>query len=135
MKGARVAVFGAPGEEEGAYQVYNAMPEDARIDCIAKGSPGTAAAMIARCDFYIGNDSGLMHCAAAAGVPTLGLFGPSYDHIYAPYGRHCDFIRTPESFDELIDFEGYDAKTLDRSLMLSLELEDVKAALDKMFTR
>ncbi len=135
MKGARVAVFGAPGEEEGAYQVFNAMPEDVRIDAIAKGSPGDAAAALSRCDFYIGNDSGLMHAAAAAGVPTLGLFGPSYDHIYAPYGGHCDFIRTPESFDELIDFDGYDPKTLDRSLMLTLEVDSVKAALDKMFSK
>ncbi|MGH1397863.1 MAG: glycosyltransferase family 9 protein [Alphaproteobacteria bacterium] len=131
MKGARVAVFGAPGEEADAYTLYNALPEDRCIDCIAKGSPGEAAAMIARMDFYIGNDSGLMHCAAAAGVKTLGLFGPSYDLIYAPYGQ--DFIRTPESFDELIDFEGYDAASLDRSLMTSLSVEAVKAKLDDMF--
>ena len=51
LPGARVAVFAAPGEEEVAYQVLNAMPEDARIDVIAKGDPGTAAAALARCDF------------------------------------------------------------------------------------
>ena len=32
--------------------------------------------MLARCDLFVGNDSGLMHLAAAAGAPTLGLFGP-----------------------------------------------------------
>lgn len=127
---ARVAVFGAPGEEEGAYALYEKVPAERRIDMIAKGSPGDAAAALSLCDFYIGNDSGLMHCAAAAGVPTFGLFGPSYPHIYAPYGLHCDYAQTPESFDDLIAFEGYDPKTLDHSLMLSLNVESVKDSLD-----
>lgn len=125
-EGATVAVFGAPGEEEGAYQVCNALPEDRRIDVIAKGNPAEAAACLNLCDFYIGNDSGLMHCAAAAGVKTFGVFGPSYPHWYAPWGEHTAYARTPETFDELIDFNGYDPKTLDRSLMLSLSVEAVK---------
>ena len=131
MPDARVAVFGAPGEEEDAQKVLAAVPDGRGIDCIAKGSPGDAAAAIARCDFYLGNDSGLMHCAAAAGVQTLGVFGPSYDHVYRPYGQN--FIRTPETFDELIDFEGYDPKTLDRSLMTSLTVDAVKAKITEMF--
>lgn len=135
MEGARVAVFGAPGEEEDAMKVLSSVADDKAIDCIAKGTPGDAAAAIARCDFYVGNDSGLMHCAAAAGVRTLGLFGPSYPHIYAPWGPHTDYIRTAETFDELIDFDGYDPKTLDRSLMTSLEVEDVKAKIIEMFDR
>ena len=135
MPGARVAVFGAPGEEADAYKVFESIPEDKRLDCIAKGSPGEAAAAIARCDFYIGNDSGLMHCAAASGVPTLGLFGASYPHIYAPYGPHADYVRTPETFDELTDFEGYDPKTLDRSLMTSLTVDAVKEKLDGIFSK
>ncbi len=131
MEGARVAVFGAPGEEDDAQKVLNAIPEDKRIDAIAKGSPGDAAAMIARCDFYLGNDSGLMHCAAAAGVPTLGLFGPSYPHIYAPYGDHASYVRTPETFDELIDFEGYTPQTCG-CLMESLTVDAVKEAVPKL---
>lgn len=134
MEGARVAVFGAPGEEEDAQKVLNSIPKDRQIDCIAKGLPGEAAAAIARCDFYIGNDSGLMHCAAAAGVPTLGLFGPSYPHIYAPYGAHTHYVRTPESFDELRDFEGYTPQTCG-CLMESLTVDAVKQALQERFPK
>lgn len=130
--GARVAVFAAPGEETAAYEVLRSIPKDKQIDVIARCDPGTAAAALARCDFYLGNDSGLMHCAAAAGVPTVGVFGPSYDNIYAPYGPHTTYIRTPESFDELIDFPGYDAKTLKRSLMTTLSVEDVLKAIDTL---
>jgi heptosyltransferase-3 len=133
MAGARVAVFAAPGEEEDARKVLTSISEGRAIDVIAKTDPGTAAAAIARCDFYIGNDSGLMHCAAASGVPTLGLFGPSWPHIYAPYGDHCAYVSTPQNFDQLIDFAGYDPKTLGHTLMSDLSVDVVKAALEKMF--
>ncbi len=122
---ARVAVFAAPGEEEDAVKVLQSVPAERRIDVIAKTDPGTAAAALARCALYIGNDSGLMHCAAAAGVPTVGLFGPSYPHLYGPWGDHTAYAQTAETFDELIDFEGYDPKTLERSLMTSLDTQKV----------
>ena len=69
------------------------------------------------------------HIAAAAGVSTLGLFGPSYPHLYAPWGDHAGYVCTPQTFDELIDFEGYDAKTLNHTLMDGLTVRDVKAAI------
>lgn len=125
MPNARVAVFAAPGEEMQARAVLESVPEDKRIDGIAKGTPGEVAAALFLCDFYIGNDSGLMHCAAAAGVPTLGLFGPSYPHLYAPWGDNAGYIQTPQTYDELIDFDGYNPKTLDRSLMNDLKPDHV----------
>lgn len=120
---ARVAVFAAPGEEDVAYKLLETIPKNRRIDVIAKTDPGTAAATLARCTMYVGNDSGLMHCAAAAGVPTVGLFGPSYPHLYSPWGAHTAYISTPESYDELIDYEGYAPEKVTESLMGSLTLE------------
>lgn len=125
MMNARVAVFAAPGEETQARPVLESIPENRRIDGIAKGTPGEVGAALSLCDFYIGNDSGLMHTAAAAGVPTFGLFGPSYPHLYAPWGEHTGYVCTPQTYDELVDFEGYDPKTLDRSLMDGLKPQQV----------
>lgn len=130
MAGARVAVFAAPGEEEAARVVLASIPQDKQLDVIAKTDPGTAAATIARCDFYIGNDSGLMHCAAAAGVPTFGVFGPSYPHIYRPWGSDAAYVATPEGFDALIDYDGYSAQTAG-CLMTSLSVDMVKTAIEK----
>lgn len=135
FEGASIAVFGAPGEEENAYQVLNALPHDQAINVIAKADPGTAAAALSLCDFYIGNDSGLMHCAAAAGVSTMGLFGPSYPHLYAPWGGNAFYVATPESFDTLTDFEGYDPKTLERSLMTTLNADRVKDEIQDFLNR
>ncbi|MCK4946252.1 MAG: glycosyltransferase family 9 protein [Alphaproteobacteria bacterium] len=108
---ARVAIFAASGEEEIAYKVLNAIPEDRRIDVISKTSPVVAAAALQRCCFYVGNDSGLMHCAAAAGVPTLGLFGPGWPRMYRPWGEHCAFVSTPENFDQLTNYPKYSPRT------------------------
>lgn len=125
---ARIAVFAAPGEEEAAYQVLNSVPQDRRLDVIAKGKPGEIGAALARCALYIGNDSGLMHMAAAAGVPTFGLFGPSWPHLYRPWGPHTAFAATAQDFDQLIDFPSYDSRTVG-SLMTTLTVKTVLAKI------
>lgn len=45
-----------------------------------------AAALLARCRCLVGNDSGIAHLAAAMGVPTLTIFGPTDPVIWAPSG-------------------------------------------------
>lgn len=117
---AHVAVFAADNEEDAALPVLHAVPAERQIDAIGKLDTGEAAAAIARCSLFIGNDSGLMHCAAAVGTPTLGLFGPSYPKLYSPWGAHTSYITTPETYDELIDFDGYDPHKVN-SLMTSLK--------------
>jgi ADP-heptose:LPS heptosyltransferase len=44
------------------------------------------AEWIAGARLYIGNDSGITHLAAAVGVPTLALFGPTDPRVWAPRG-------------------------------------------------
>ncbi len=124
LPNARVAVIAAPGEEAQSKPVLESIPEHRRIDLIAKGSPLFAAACLARCDLYVGNDSGLMHSAAAAGIPTFGLFGPSWPHLYRPWGPHTAYISTPQDFAQLTSYEGYDPKTAP-CLMTSLSVGDV----------
>jgi hypothetical protein len=45
------------------------------------------ASFLAGAAVYIGNDSGPSHLAAAAGTPTVALFGPTDPRIWAPRGR------------------------------------------------
>jgi ADP-heptose:LPS heptosyltransferase len=44
-------------------------------------------ALIERCDLFIGNDSALLHAAAALGTPYLGLFGPTWPANFRPIAR------------------------------------------------
>lgn len=79
-------LFYGPGtdEERRASPVRAALPH--AIDLGGDRPLGEVAALLRRCALFVGNDSGLMHLAAAAGVPTLGLFGPSRVSEYAPSG-------------------------------------------------
>ncbi len=129
MEGARVAIIAAPGEEAQAKPVLDSIPADRRIDLIGSLSPLLAAACIARATLYVGNDSGLMHAAAAAGVPTIGLFGPSYPRVYGPWGDHTSYARAPKTFDELIDYPGYTPETAP-NLMEGLSVDTVAAHVE-----
>jgi heptosyltransferase-3 len=42
---------------------------------------------------YIGNDSGITHLAAATGVPTLTLFGPTAPEVWAPRGENVTVLK------------------------------------------
>jgi heptosyltransferase-3 len=83
------AVFAGPGEAERALAapLLAALPD--AIDLVGQLSLAEAAACLARCALFVGNDSGLMHLAASAGTPTLGLFGPTSAAEYAPSGHHA----------------------------------------------
>ncbi|MBV9736025.1 MAG: glycosyltransferase family 9 protein [Acidisphaera sp.] len=95
LPGARPAVFAGPGpgERRAAERVLAGLP--GAIDLAGRLSLAEVAACFARCALYVGNDSGLMRLAAAAGVPTLGLFGPSSASEYAPAGRCTGFVAAP----------------------------------------
>jgi ADP-heptose:LPS heptosyltransferase len=86
LPGVVPVVFAGPGEAERAMAdpLLAALPD--AIDLVGRLSLPEAAACLARCTLFVGNDSGLMHLAAAAGAPTLGLFGPTPAPEYAPTG-------------------------------------------------
>ena len=133
LPGARIAVFGAADERRLARPVIEALAGDRLIDLVGETGLGTAAACLGRCAFYIGNDSGLMHMAAAAGAPTLGLFGPSRDEIYAPWGPHTAVVRTAIPYRDLFP-RGYDHRTTG-SLMDSLTVDAAEAAAHALWDR
>jgi len=65
-----------------------------REHCLAVGDLrlSQAAALISRSAVYLGNDSGVSHLAAAVGVPTIALFGPSDPRQWAPRGGRVTVI-------------------------------------------
>jgi lipopolysaccharide heptosyltransferase III len=125
--GGRVAVLGGPSEREMAMPLIRALPPGRCIDLVGRADLLTAYAVLRRCALFVGNDSGLMHLAAASGIPTLGLFGPSKERLYAPWGENAAVVRTPESYDELLARPGY-SRFAHGSLMESLTVEAVERA-------
>lgn len=132
LPGARLAVVAAPGEEDRAWPVLRAVERERRVDAIAKGPPLLGAAVLARCALFIGNDSGLMHAAAAANIPTLGLFGYGWPQLYRPWGDKGGYVTTPETPEQLIAPYNGDPAAVRQTLMKSLTVEavhDTTAAL------
>jgi heptosyltransferase III len=134
LAGARVALFGAAAERDAAEPVLRAVPEHRRIDLIGTVDLPTAAACLRRCALYIGNDSGLMHMAAAVGTPTLGLFGPGNETRYGPWGPRAAVVRTPLTPQQLMGHVGFDHRTTG-SLMGSLTVDAVVVAATALYER
>lgn len=86
LAGARIAVLAGPGAQEAAMArpVLDSLP--GAVDLVGVLSLAEVAAVLRRAALYLGNDSGLMHLAAAAGAPTLGLFAQSNAAEYGPCG-------------------------------------------------
>ena len=134
LPNARVATFGAASERLQAEAVSASVSPGRRVDLVGKADLPTAYLCLRQCAFYVGNDSGTMHLAAAAGVPTLGLFGPSREELYRPWGERTAVVRTAESYDELIGAPDYDYRTTS-SLMHGLSVDAAEAAARALWAR
>jgi len=91
--GWRIALFGGPGDDVKAAPLIAALPDALKI--FGEADLLTVAAALRNCAAFIGNDSGLAHLAAAVGLPTLAVFGPSDPIRYAPFGDKARFLQAP----------------------------------------
>ncbi|GAM07930.1 ADP-heptose--LPS heptosyltransferase 2 [Geobacter sp. OR-1] len=76
--GAKVVITGGPGEAAIAADIESGLA-GACANMAGKTTVRELLALVKRCDFFITNDSGPMHLAAAFGVPLVAIFG-STDH-------------------------------------------------------
>lgn len=138
LSNARIAVLAGPGEEQAVAPVRAAVPADRLIDLTGGGHPLlTVTAVLARARLFVGNDSGLMHMAVAAGAPVLGLFGPTDERRYGPWGPRAAVVRTPQSHDDWQAFMArpeFDHRTTG-SLMADLPVAAVLDAADALLER
>lgn len=66
------------------------MPASRFLNLTGNTSLEALPRLIARADWVIANDSGPMHLAAAMGVKTLAIFGPTDPTLYGPYPPMAD---------------------------------------------
>ena len=104
--GVRVVLLGdsaaqvfAQGMRERFATVWSEGPQDggSLLDLTGRTDLLGAAAVLKSSAAFIGNDSGLMHLAAALGRPTIGVFGSSNPDWTAPRGRRARPV-VPEGF-------------------------------------
>ena len=128
LAGHRVLVSAAEGERAQAAPLLDALGADCAVDAIGADLPSTAC-LFSRAALFLGNDSGLMHLAAAAGCNTVGLFGPTDDRLYSPWGPQALTVRTPESYTELTARRRASDDD-DACLMMGLSVETVVEAIE-----
>ena len=79
-----------PPRADGAAPVVVAPPLDV----------GTAAALLARSERFLCNDTGVMHVAGALEVPTVALFGPTDPGLWKPPSPRVVALRAPARRDD-----------------------------------
>ena len=84
-----IIITGSLDERERADEIIKKCQRNT-YNLAGKTSIGTLAAVFKRCRLFIGVDSAGVHIAAAVGLPTVCIFGPSSYIDWAPRGKqHC----------------------------------------------
>jgi heptosyltransferase III len=86
-RGLTVIASGGPDERErqSLDLLWSAVPEVVRIDGRLKW--GELSALLARACVYVGPDTSVTHLAAAAGCPTVAIYGPTDPRLWGPWPR------------------------------------------------
>jgi heptosyltransferase-3 len=87
-RGHRIVLSGGKAPAELAYvaDLARDMPAGT-INAAGQLTLGASACLVSRARLYVGPDTALTHVAAALGVPTIALFGPSDPVKWGPWPR------------------------------------------------
>jgi ADP-heptose:LPS heptosyltransferase len=85
-------VLGGPAEAPLAAEILQARPDG--LDLTGRTDLAQIGALARRAGMAIGNDTGPTHLVAAAGCPTLAVFGEDSDPaLCAPRGPAAGWVR------------------------------------------
>lgn len=84
-QGLSVVLTGGPDDDERQYvgRIANRLP--GALDLSGKLSAGGTAFVVSKAAVYVGPDTAVTHAAAALGVPTVALFGPTNPVKWGPW--------------------------------------------------
>ncbi|MDZ7697002.1 MAG: putative lipopolysaccharide heptosyltransferase III [Deltaproteobacteria bacterium] len=80
-----IIITGAPEEAKRVKAIIQACKRKV-VSLAGRTAIGDLPALLQRCHLLIGVDTAALHIAAAVGVPTVGIFGPSDPMTWAPRG-------------------------------------------------
>ncbi|OPY06486.1 MAG: Lipopolysaccharide core heptosyltransferase RfaQ [Syntrophaceae bacterium PtaB.Bin038] len=103
------------------------------FDLVGKTTLAELAGVLSRAAFHVGVDSAAPHIAAAVGVPTLTLYGPSDWHYWAPPGERHMVVAPTDGCAPCFQ-KGCEGKGWSRCLE-EMTVERVSAAVERMAER
>jgi len=89
--GFRLIVLGG-GSDRKIFEAIKPQFAETAVDLVGRCTLRETLALLRRCSFMVGNDSGLMHIAAAAGIPLVALFGPQSPVKFGPWSERARVI-------------------------------------------
>lgn len=92
--GARVVILGGPGERALGETIASAMKTPA-VNLCGATTLEELVGVVSRLRLLLTNDSGVMHVAAALGVPLVAVFGPTDWRETAPVSARHTLVREP----------------------------------------
>lgn len=90
--GGKVVVFGGPGETAIARDIEAALGGRC-LNVAGTLTVRELMALIKRCNFFVTNDSGPMHIAAAFNVPLVAIFGSTDHRTTYPFSDNSIVVR------------------------------------------
>lgn len=135
-RGLRAVIVGGPRERGVAAEVERLAGPGTCFDLAGRTDLGELMAVIRRMSLFITNDSGPMHIAAAYGVPTVAVFGPTTRELgFFPYGGNSEVL---EEFLECRPCALHGSRSCPRGHFLCMKLitaDKVHAAAVRLLNR
>lgn len=97
LAGGRLLVVGTPEDRAAAEMLRRTISRERWIDLTGERDPLVVHACLQRARLFVGGAVAASHMAAAAGTPTLALFGPDDEATCGPWGRRVKILRGPRS--------------------------------------
>lgn len=90
-RGYRPIILGGPGDKERFQGVSRLFPKEA-VSLVGQLTIRETAALLKKASLFVGNDSGIMHVAAATDVPLAAIFGPQSPRKFGPWSNKARVI-------------------------------------------
>ena len=94
--GLNIVCTGSAEDAEPARRISSAL-ESPAIVLAGELSLRETISVVEDCRLFVGPDTGMTHVAAAAGVPTVAIFGPTNPRRYGPIGPFVEICAAPGS--------------------------------------
>lgn len=122
----RMLIVGAAEDRKAAETLRRTIPRERWIDLTGETDPLVVHACLERVRMFVGGAVVFSQMAAAAGAPTLALFGPDDEAVSGPWGPLARVVRGPRSAQTIRSVD----PSLDQPVchMLDLPVESVLEA-------
>lgn len=90
--GILIMLFGGKQEEQLLPELRNVLTSDKIINMVGKTNIVESMMLAKKCKCVVGVDTGMMHIAAAVGIPTVSIFGPTNPYTHGAYGEKAKFV-------------------------------------------